>query len=152
MIPPTLTPANPSDLAAVQALLRAYALPHDDLGAFFPDSYVVARDRDGVIGVAGLERHGDVGLLRSVAVAPHAEGRGLGRALVEERLAAASRQRLRRAFLLTTNAAEYFRRLGFRDVSRSEAPAMLQLSSQFAGGCCASAACMCVDLNMPHQD
>jgi amino-acid N-acetyltransferase len=49
---------------------------------------------------------------------------------------------LRAVYLLTTTAADYFRRFGFEDARRDEAPAVLQRSSEFASVCPASAACL----------
>ena len=49
--------------------------------------YFVVREDDGrVVGVAGLEVHGDDGLLRSVAVDPDYRGQGLAASLVEAAL------------------------------------------------------------------
>lgn len=134
-----ISPANAGDRDAMGALLRACGLP-DDIDEQFPAAYVVAREDDRIVGCAGLEIHGRSGLLRSVAVDPSRRGAGLGRALVEERMAAA--RNLDRVYLLTTTVADYCRALGFVDTPRSEAPPEIRASSQFAGGCCASAVCL----------
>lgn len=133
--------ARADDLAEVQALLRACALP-DDVEAFFPDGYVIARQAGALVGCAGLERHGRAGLLRSVATAPALRGGGLARALIEERLRAARALGLDAVYLLTTSAAAYFERLGFAKAERGAAPEAVRASGQFQGGCCASAACL----------
>ena len=46
--------------------------------------YVVLTDGDGVLGYAGLDHGGDVADVMTVAVAPHAQGRGLGGLLLDE--------------------------------------------------------------------
>jgi ribosomal-protein-alanine N-acetyltransferase len=46
--------------------------------------YVVLTDADGVLGYAGLDHGGDVADVMTVAVAPHAQGRGLGGLLLDE--------------------------------------------------------------------
>lgn len=134
-------PARTEDREPIARLLRDSDLP-DDVDAFFPEGYVVARAGDAIVGCAGLETYGDAGLLRSVAVAPAWRRSKTGRQLVEDRLAAARRARLRAVYLLTTGAADYFRALGFRDCARADAPPAVRASTQFAGGCCASAACL----------
>jgi N-acetylglutamate synthase-like GNAT family acetyltransferase len=130
------------DLEPVQQLLRAADLPIAGLGAQFPEAYVVARQAGEIVGVAGLERHGDVGLLRSVAVAPVQRSTGLGRRLVRDRLARASEAQLRAVYLLTTTAATYFARLDFVAAERAAVPSSLAASEEFARACPASATCL----------
>ena len=135
-------PARRDDLDAVTALVRAAALPTAGLADAFPGGYAVIRDGAGLVAVAGLEIHGDVGLLRSVAVARDRRAGGLGRLLVEDRLRAARDRGLGAVYLLTTTAADYFRRLGFEDAPRRAAPDGLQRTSEFASVCPASASCL----------
>jgi N-acetylglutamate synthase-like GNAT family acetyltransferase len=139
----SLGAARPDELEAVLALLRLVELPTGGVSDVFPAGYVVARSAQRVVAAAGLEVHGPVGLLRSVAVLPPERGSGLGRRLVEDRLRAAREQRLRAVYLLTTTASDYFRGLGFVEASRAEAPAPLLKSTEFTTLCPASAACLC---------
>jgi len=132
-------PATPVDRPVVGELLRACGLP-DDIDEQFPEAYVVAREGDTIVGCAGLEVHGPAGLLRSLAVTPARRGGGLARALVEDRMTVA--RGLDRVFLLTTTVAELCRKLGFVDTDRTDAPPEIRASSQFTGGCCASAVCL----------
>jgi arsenate reductase len=142
----SLEPARRDDLAAVIALVQASGLPTAGLAEEFPEGYSVVRDGTELVAVAGLEVHGDAGLLRSVAVAASQRAGGLGRLLVEDRLGAANERGLRAVYLLTTTAADYFRRFGFQDARRDEAPADLQRSSEFASVCPASATCLAKSL------
>ncbi|MGC4067172.1 MAG: arsenic resistance N-acetyltransferase ArsN2 [Polyangiaceae bacterium] len=135
-------PARAEDLEAVLTLLTEVLLPTAGVADQFPEAYVVVRNDGTIVGAAGLETHGDVGLLRSVAVRAAYRSAGLGRALVEDRLRAAQNKRLEAVYLLTTTAPEYFRKLGFIDAVRKEAPEALQCSSEFTSICPASAACL----------
>ncbi len=90
--------------------------------------------------------YGAFGLLRSVAVVPALRGGGVGRALVADRLAAARAMGLAAVYLLTTTAADYFRRLGFAPAPREEAPHNLAASPEFSGACPTSAKCMVLRL------
>ncbi len=135
-------PACSEDLDAVRALVAAAGLPDADVADHFPRAYVVLEEGGTVIGSAGLEVHGESGLLRSVAVVSSHRGTGLGRTLTEDRLQAAQSQRLSRVYLLTTTAPEYFARLGFERVARESVPTTLQHSSEFSTVCPASAICM----------
>ena len=132
--------ARPDDESAVESLLGRLSLPRDGLRDFFPGAYVVAVEGSRLVGVAGLERHGHDGLLRSVAVEPRLQRTGLGAALVDERLAEARKQGLQSVSVLTTTAREYFLTKGFRDAPRdSVAPALAQ-SIGFSKACPGTAA------------
>ena len=111
-------PATVDDLPKVLSLLKDSGLPCDGVVDYFPGAYLVARSDDSLLAVAGLEPYRAAGLLRSVAVSPKARGAGLGKALVEALLRKAHDHGLRQSFLLTTTAADYFRRLGFIDTNR----------------------------------
>jgi protein-tyrosine-phosphatase/N-acetylglutamate synthase-like GNAT family acetyltransferase len=141
-----LGPPTGSELSTIEALIRASALPAEVLRDHFPEAYVVARRGSEVVGVAALEVHDRVGLLRSVAVAPGERGRGTGIALVGDRLATAGSSGLAGVYLLTTTAAPLFRRFGFADADRASAPAALASSPEFAALCPSSATCMRLEL------
>ncbi len=135
-------PAQPADLEALTFLLYVAELPTIGVADAFPDGYCVVREGESLIAAAGLEAHGRVGLLRSVAVArPHRRA-GLARRLVEDRMRYARSRGLDAVYLLTTTAADWFRGLGFCDTVRGEAPAELQRSAEFARVCPASATCL----------
>jgi len=135
-------PARESDLPELEQLLDAALLPLDGLRDQFPSAYVIARDGGAVIGAAGMEVYGDAGLLRSVVVIDKLRGSGIGAALVADRLAHASRRGMRQVFLLTTTAADYFKKRGFQEASRAAAPPALAASVEFAVACPASAICL----------
>jgi len=140
MSAPRLRPATAADFAAVQTILRAAALPPDGLQDQFPAAYAVAEIDGAIIGAAGLERYGDAGLLRSVVVIDEWRGRGLGEALVRERLKLAASAGVTEVYALTTTAAGYFPRIGFALAERAAAPPSIQGSPQFASVCPSTAA------------
>lgn len=142
-----LGPPTGTELAAVDALIRASALPAEVVRDRFPEAYVVARRGRGVVGVAALEPYDRAGLLRSVAVAPGERGRGTGLALVGDRLATARANGLASVYLLTTTAGPLFRRFGFADAERASAPAALAASPEFSALCPSSATCMRLELH-----
>jgi len=138
-------PATPDDFAAVSDLLAAAKLPLAGVPEWFGE-FVVAETGGRRVGAAGLERHGEVGLLRSVVVDPAFRGTGLGASLTGEILAQARRERLKSVYLLTTTAAGYFPRLGFRRVERAALPAALNDSEELRGACPETAVAMVRDL------
>jgi N-acetylglutamate synthase-like GNAT family acetyltransferase/mannose-6-phosphate isomerase-like protein (cupin superfamily) len=118
-------------------LLNAENLPTEDLNDESVSLIVAQRGRE-VQGAIGLQVCGDLGLLRSLVVAPEHRGHGVARALYERLLAAAHRRSMRALYLLTTTAAGYFRKLGFATVERSDVPSSVRETRQFRSLCPAS--------------
>lgn len=143
---PPVEPAAPDDLPAIAALLAASGLPHADLTPDALARFVVAREGGALRGVAGLEVYGASGLLRSLAVAPGARGTGLGGRLVAAVEEEARTLGLDRLYLLTTTAAPFFAARGYEPTDRADVPAPVKTSSEFAGLCPASAACLSTSL------
>ena len=92
-------------------------LPIDGVADWL-DRFWVAEHQGHVVGVAGMERYGDSGLLRSVGVAREWRGTGVGRTLVERVLDEGRAAGVRDVYLLTTTAEHYFPRLGFAPLFR----------------------------------
>jgi len=137
----TLRPARPDDLDAVRALAARAELPVEGLTDQFPGGYTVALRGDALVGAAGLEVHDSSGVLRSVAVSPGERGTGLGVTLTADRLVAARQRSLDAVYLLTTTAADFYDRFGFRPFPRAEVPAAVASCPEFASICPSSAAC-----------
>lgn len=139
-------PATADDLSAVEDLLTLSKLPLDGVKESL-SSFVVA-ERDGkIVGVAGLERCGDYGLLRSAAVDPEWRGRGLGATLVERVILDAESAGLRALYLLTTTAEKYFPAFGFKETTRDAVPDELQGTAEFTSACPSSATVMTLSLS-----
>ncbi|WP_374378920.1 arsenic resistance N-acetyltransferase ArsN2 [Dongia sp.] len=127
------------DLTPLGAALTAEGLPVDDL-AQPGRRFFEAVDAHGTrIGFGGLEGAGQDQLLRSLVIDKAARGKGLGRALVAAMNDAARDSGAERLWLLTIDAADYFRGLGFADAERAMAPAVVTESLQFTTLCPGSA-------------
>ena len=137
----SLRRAARTDHEAVALLLRDLELPIDGVADWL-DRFWVAEHQGHLVGVAGMERYGDSGLLRSVGVAREWRGTGVGRTLVERVLDEGRAAGVRDVYLLTTTAEHYFPRLGFACVDRQSVPPALQASAEFTGACPASAVVM----------
>jgi len=135
-------PARPHDLRGALDLLGRAELTDQDVSEGWGHYFVVREDDGRVVGVAGLELHGEDGLLRSVAVDADYRGQGLAAALVEAVFQRASRVGLGSVYLLTTTARDYFARRGFSDCPRDQAPAAIRESWEFRTGCPSTAAFM----------
>jgi arsenate reductase len=135
-----IAPAVATDEGEVRALAAACELPLDGLTDQFPGGHAVARRDGALVGVAGLEVHGDDGLLRTIAVAPGERGTGLGVALTADRIEAARAGGLRALYLLTTTAADFYRRFGFEPFPRADVPPAIAAAPEVATICPSSAA------------
>ncbi len=129
----TLAPAQPADFPAILDLLAQAELPHDGLKDHV-ETILVLRAQHQVIGCAGLEVYGQTALLRSVALDPAYQGRGLGRDLVAAAEQLAQDHGVTHLYLLTLTARDFFLHLGYTDFSRSDLPASVKQSAEF--GCC----------------
>jgi len=146
---PSFGPLSPDRLGALAAVLAAEHLPIDDLGEpgrrFFAFSArtaapeATADSGDTLIAAGGLERYGMDALLRSVVTLPATRGQGWGRALVTRLEEQAKAEGVRRLWVLTLNAAPFFRLLGYTATPRDHAPSVIQATRQFASLCPASA-------------
>lgn len=130
-----------TDLPAVQTFLHGQNLPTAGI-VINRSGFLLVEDSGKLIGVTGLEVHGHVGLLRSVAVDPAYRSQGIAAQLVEQAIQYAQQFGLSDLYLLTTTAEHYFPRFGFKRIPRSEAPAALQASAEFQGACPDSATLM----------
>ncbi|MDX1610204.1 MAG: arsenic resistance N-acetyltransferase ArsN2 [Halofilum sp. (in: g-proteobacteria)] len=133
--------------AELRALLAACELPVDDVRADRRLEFFGCREDGRLVAVVGLEPAGEAFLLRSLAVTAEARGRGLARRLVAfaEHLVAA--RDVRSLYLLTTTAADFFRRLGYVDLERERAPRPVRASEQFSRLCPGDAALLAKSLD-----
>lgn len=133
--------AAAADLAGIRRLLAAAHLDASDLETSATRLWVVG-EPDAPAAVVGLETHGDVGLLRSLAVAEGLRGGGLGRALTDTVERHARDAGIRTLYLLTTTAADFFERIGYRRSDRAVVPDVIRATSQFSSLCPSSAVLM----------
>lgn len=126
----------------VAALLQRADLPTADLPNAAGLQLFGMMDAAGLIGVAGVERHGSAGLLRSVVVAAPQRGAGHGRALVRHAEAWARAQGIETLYLLTRHGAGFFAHLGYVEAPRTAAPTAIAATPEFTVLCPASAVFM----------
>ena len=98
------------DYAARIAAGEAFVLEHEDV--------------DGIAGILVLIDQANALLLDNVAVAPHAQGRGVGRRLVDHAEAEARRRGYAEIALYThetmTENVAYYLKLGYRETGRGQ--------------------------------
>ncbi|MEX0342108.1 MAG: arsenic resistance N-acetyltransferase ArsN2 [Erythrobacter sp.] len=118
--------------------LAAEGLPVEDIGDEGRQFFAFHRAGQNV-GFGGLEGDGPDRILRSVVIRDATRGRGTGREAVALLEREARRQGAERLHLLTTTAADFFRKLGYRDCDRADAPPSVASAREFAALCPANA-------------
>jgi N-acetylglutamate synthase-like GNAT family acetyltransferase len=133
---------NEIDLAKLRAFLQENRLPFEDVN-LDGSLYFAYRNEDGLlIGSGGLELYSEYSLLRSVAVAKIERGKKLGNKIVDDLLVKARSLKIDSVFLLTETAHDFFIKMGFQDIERTEVPNSIRNSTEFVSTCPSSAACM----------
>ena len=130
-------------LQDVSVLLKEAELPTGDLDDV--DWFALAGflEQGKLIAAGGLERCDDALLLRSLVVRPSRRGSGIASQLVSWLLERVDDSEANEAWLLTTDAENWFsRRFAFVPEARANAPAAIQRSSQFSELCPGSATLM----------
>jgi N-acetylglutamate synthase-like GNAT family acetyltransferase len=113
------------------AALAKAGLPAGDLES--PGLQFWRFENDDVpVGFGGLEIIGDQALLRSVVTLPPVRNRGIGTAIVKLLEAEARIRGCRAVWLVTDQAADFFRQRGYRACERSEAPQSIREAAPFA--------------------
>lgn len=130
------------EFVAITALLKSRGLPVDDLTAAALVHFLVARGDGRIVGVVGLEAYPPVGLLRSLAVHPAWERRGIGGMLVNAMERHARSCGIDRLYLLTSTAAAFFEARGYQLVPRESAPAPIQGTREFLDLCSTRDVCL----------
>jgi UDP-N-acetylmuramate: L-alanyl-gamma-D-glutamyl-meso-diaminopimelate ligase len=127
----SVRPARRDDMASIRAVLAVTSLrePADDdqAGDFF-----VLCNEDGIVGCVSLEVLGDDAILRALAVDPKFRGAGYGWILADTAVSQARWRGVRRIYLLTATASDFFAaKFGFRVVDRSTLSRQVAASETF---------------------
>lgn len=124
---------------ALAAALTKARLPADDLRE--PGRrFWRFETADGLpVGFGGLQGLGSDVLLRSVVTLPQLRSRGYGKAIVAALEVEARLLGCRHLWLLATQSADFFRRLGYEPRPRTDAPESIRSTAQFAALCPQSA-------------
>jgi len=121
---------QPEDLASVRALLEAAELTTKGLER--TEGWVAEEDGR-LAGHVALEKTGDAAVLRSLAVAPSAQGRGLARRLMD----LAEREAGQRTLLLKTRTiGPWAERRGYFRANPEQIPESVKGTTEFEGSLC----------------
>src|SRR5262249_20140723 len=139
----TIERASLACLDEALELLSVAELPHDGEQENIEGFLVARNDFGKLVGCVGLERHGELGLLRSAAVLPDFQCRRLGVKVVSEVLKRAASDDVTEVALLTTTAKDFFeKKFDFNEASRAHYMERLQNSPEWNLPRCSSATFM----------
>ncbi|MFX1368039.1 MAG: arsenic resistance N-acetyltransferase ArsN2 [Promethearchaeota archaeon] len=132
--------ASTEDIHSVVVLLQDVELPPDGIEPHI-ENFLIIRSPHAVtgpqllVGCIGLELYNDAALLRSFAIHPDFQKRGLGERLYLEVIEKARHSGIKNIYLLTDTAEEYFRKRGFEEIDRENVPASVRESIEFTTLC-----------------
>jgi amino-acid N-acetyltransferase len=136
-----------TSLDRVLKLLNDSKLPYHDVNLTGNLFYSYEDEEGNFIGAGGLELYGSYSLLRSVVIAKEHRGKRYGQAIVIDLLQRARGKSISSVYLLTETAAEFFRKLGFKNIARENVPSNVRASAEFTSVCPVSASCMEYEIN-----
>lgn len=132
---------------AFRSLLKAAGLPYQDIN--YNDHILLGYyENDKMIATGALEIYGEYGLLRSLSVHDTLRGRSLGSQITNDLLEEAKKNNIKGIYLLTESAKLFFKRKGFKDITRDHVPAEVKASSEFSRVCPESAVCMVYEVTL----
>jgi amino-acid N-acetyltransferase len=133
--------ANQSDFSPIKQLLILNKLPFEDIQTSKVEFIIATKGRQ-IIGRIGIENKRENGLLRSFAVADECKNMGIGTKLYDELIKYAQFKEIHTLHLLTTTAQKYFRKKGFMNTERKNAPIEIRKTTEFSSICPSSSAYM----------
>ncbi|HEY1557816.1 MAG TPA: UDP-N-acetylmuramate--L-alanine ligase [Kofleriaceae bacterium] len=127
-----MRPARRGDMAAVREQLEAAGLVGEPARDEQFSSFYVLHNERGLVGSVALEVMGDDAILRALAVHPDIRGQGYGWVLADMAVGQARWRGVRRIYLLTESASDFFAaKFGFRVVDRTTLSKQVAASETF---------------------
>ena len=123
-----------TDAKSVRELLSNCGLPVEDLRESL-GTFLLAKIGNQLAGVVGLQELGEVALLRSLAVKEQFRKSGIASNLCGKIETHSRDQGVRRLFLLTTGAQNFFSRRRYKRVERDKVPPEIRATLQFRKLC-----------------
>ena len=132
---PKFEKAHISDLSNVLDLLTQVNLPTDGVKDHF-EHYILLKEDQRILGSVGVEIYSDAGLLRSLAVSPALQRKGLCIQLTQKALTYAQENNCKEIYILTTTAPDFFlKKFHFTEITRDMVNPIVKESAEFKGAC-----------------
>ncbi len=130
------------DLDKCKKLLKSSSLPAEFSLEDFKHFFIAESSENEIIGLIGVQFDNSEGLLRSLVVSSKSRGRGIGTNLVRTLEQYAISQNIKSLLLLTSSADNFFERLGYQVISRSNVSEFIKQTTEFSSICPDSSICM----------
>lgn len=133
--------ARESDFQRIRKLLESCGLPSLDVDGRKQKMFIAESDGR-LVAVGGIEKYGDVALVRSIAVAPEYRKNGMASNiyhLIEEY---AHDSEVVALYLMTESAGGFFQKHGFKEQERKRVPGLIKQTDQYSRLCPSSATVM----------
>jgi len=142
-----IRPAQRGDMDSVREILKSVNLSDEQARDDQFQSFFVLRNEKGNVGCVSLEVYGDDAVLRALAVDPEFRGAGYGWMLADMAVGQARWRGVRRIYLLTESASDFFAaKFGFRVVDRTTLSKSISGSETFAAHAGSARVAMRLDL------
>jgi amino-acid N-acetyltransferase len=135
-----IVPASQNSFSAAIHLLKKNNLPTEDLDPG-KQLFVIEEDNK-VVGTVAVEYDYNDALLRSLSVSEEKRNSGIGKELVDFAEDYVQKQGVQNIYLLTTTAAGFFSKRGYKIIDRNEAPDFIKNTREYAVICSSSSAVM----------
>jgi N-acetylglutamate synthase-like GNAT family acetyltransferase len=133
--------ASKIDVPKITELLNSLRLPTEGVSSHI-DHFLISESQGEIIGTIGLEVYDRTALLRSAAVAPKYQNKGIGNKLYNVLQSYAQQLGVTELVLLTTTAKDYFIGKGFEVIERDSVNKGVFKSEEFKGACPSTAVVM----------
>ena len=116
-------------------ILTECNLPFSDIKVNNACIFLACKEKSSIIGIIGLETHGNYGLLRSLAVKDKYRNKGYGKVLVDELEKLAQKKKVNNLYLITNTAEHFFKNLGYVKISRKLVCEEIKKTQEFSSIC-----------------
>lgn len=137
----TIQSLDHSEIKAVKELLQLSNLPYSDISEA-PVHFFGIKENNKLVAIGALEIYGINAILRSLAVHQTHQNHGYGKQMVRFLENKAIEKGIKNLFLLTSTAADFFKKLAYLPQQRDLCPPEILSSSQFRDICPQSASCL----------
>jgi len=129
------------DAVGIENLLEKCNLPVNDIMENI-DNFIVSELENKIVGVGGYETHGEIVLIRSIAVDQACRGKSIGVNIYHLLESKIKHIGIKEVYLLTETATDYFKTLGFTIKERTSIPKVVTQTKQFKEICPSTAIVM----------
>ncbi len=132
---------NDPEITQALDLLSENALPTTDLPKQQVRLFGISENNK-LTGCVGIEVFGESALLRSLATSSSSRGKGLGKLLTKKVEAAAKEEGVKKIFLLTETAENFFKKMNYSVIERDFVPDEIKQTTEFSELCPSTAVAM----------